>query len=198
LLQSPYWLNSRREEVVVLSVDLVDSTKFAHAEPDAIKVFHHINKYLGLIGTIIKNDFNGTLDKYIGDEVMGIFGAPVKDANCAMHGTECALHIMKEIANYNRKLSEAGEQIFSIKITLGLVNAVVGEVGSEDTQTDYTVIGSGVSDLFRLAKYTEPNKIYINEALQKRISHKYETKSLGNLEAKGVAEGIPAYEMVLN
>ena len=181
----------------MLSVDLVDSTKFAHAEHDAIKVFYHINKYLGFIGSIIKNKFNGTLDKYIGDEVMGIFGAPVKDANCAIHGTECALHIIKEIETYNSKLIKEGEQIFNIKITLGLVNAVVGEVGSEDTQTDYTVIGSGVSDLFRLAKHTAPNKIYINEALQKRIAHRYKTKSLGNLEAKGVDEGIPAYEIIV-
>lgn len=195
LLQNPEWLNPRKEHLVVLSVDLSGSTQYANTEPDAFKVFENINEYLGLIGKIIKNDFHATLDKYIGDEVMGLFGAPVTDSNCAHNGVKCAIYILDKVNEFNSRRSKDKKPIFGVKITLGLVNAIIGEVGSEDTQTDYTVIGNGVNEVFRIAKYAEPNKIFINESLNEKIKDQYKTRLFDKVQIKGFTEPVPVYEI---
>jgi class 3 adenylate cyclase len=196
LLQNPEWLNPRKETIIVISVDLSGSTKYANAESDALKVFSNINDYLGLVGRIIKNDYRGTLDKFIGDEVMGLFGAPVKDINCAVNGVNCALHILDKVAEFNAKREQVKKPIFEVKITLGMVNAVIGEVGSEDTQTDYTVIGNGVNEVFRIARHAAPKKIYINKALNDFIEGKYKTALVDRVNAKGFDEALAIYELM--
>lgn len=197
LIDHPEWLEPRKEDVVVLSADLVGSTQYAQAEPDAMKVFENINAYLGMIGKIIKKEHKGTLDKYIGDEVMGIFGAPIKDPDCAQKAVECALTIMGRVERLNAERKANGLILFEVKTTLGFVNGVVGEVGSRGTQTDYTVIGSSVSEFFRIAAHAIPGKIIINEALRRELGGRYETELVNEVNVKGVDRKLPIYLLYL-
>ncbi len=182
LLNQPKWLDPRREEVVILSADLVGSTEYAHAQEDPLKVFAAINCYLALIGKIIKDGYGGTLDKFIGDEVMALFGAPIKDVKAAETSVACAREILAAV----NELSKSHEAAFEVKVTLGLVDAIVGELGSEDTQTDYTVIGDGVNQFFRIAKnHAQPGRIICNERLAK-APHIGDVSHIDEISVKGI------------
>jgi class 3 adenylate cyclase len=195
LLDSPTWLEPRQEQIVILSADLVGSTDYAHTESNALAVFQHINQYLALIGQIVKNRFHGTLDKYIGDEVMAIFGAPVPDARKAANGIECALCVLRELESFNRKRKEQEEPVFQVKITLGLVRCVVGEIGAKDTQSDYTAIGQEVNQVFRIATHAEADRIIVNEALFQELNRQYEFELVERTAFKGVPEKLAIYRL---
>ncbi len=196
LLNAPEWLDPRQETVVILSADLVGSTEYSSMASDPFTVFKHINAYLGLIGSIVKNEFHGTLDKYIGDEVMGVFGAPVPDASHSVHAVECALCILESVAKLNERREKLGEPTFEVKITLGLVKCVVGEVGSPDTQTDYTAIGHDVDCVFRIAPHALPSRIIVNEALRNELASRYDFELRKEVDdAKGVNGRLTVYEL---
>ena len=194
LLENPEWLDPRREEVVILSADLYGSTDYSHREQNAFSVFNMVNQYLGMIGEIVKDEFGGTLDKYIGDEVMGVFGAPLKDVRSPQTATECAKSIIERMQAFNKDREETLE----VKLTLGRVEAICGEIGSENTQTDYTVIGPGVNQFFRIAKHHgQPNRIIINDGLHVAIRDQYNVQLVDNVTLKGVPGEVPLYEVML-
>lgn len=196
LIENPEWLNPRQEHVVILSADLVGSTEYAHEEANPFRVFDHINRYLALIGRIVKNECHGTLDKYIGDEVMGLFGTPIPDPDRCVHAVECARQILQEVANLNEQRKLSGEPVFQVKITLGLVHCIVGEVGSTDTQTDYTVIGRDVNRFFRIARYAEPGGIIVNEPLHAELRKRFRFQHMDSVAVKGVEEKLPIYRLL--
>jgi len=195
LLKTPNWLDPRPEQVVILSADLVGSTKYAHGEADPAKVFEHINFYLTQLGRIVKNEYRGMLDKYIGDEVMAVFGAPVPDSHAAVNAAECALRMQDHVRDLNEQRARAGVPVFDVKVTLGLVHGIVGEVGCEHTQTDYTVIGRDVNCVFRIASHAPGGQIAINEAMRDALADQYETELLEKIDARGVEGGLPVYVM---
>ncbi|MEK6233970.1 MAG: adenylate/guanylate cyclase domain-containing protein, partial [Planctomycetales bacterium] len=196
LRESPGWLEPRQEQVVILSADLVGSTEYAHAETNPFAVFRHINAYLGMIGKIVKSH-NGALDKYLGDEVMGFFGAPVPDSKRSINALNCALRILADLEVMNEQRTADGEPTFQVKITIGLVDCVVGEVGSPETQTDYTVIGRDVNQFFRIATHGEPNAVIVNEAYREEMKDTCEFEFVGRAAFKGVDKELAIHRLVL-
>ncbi len=196
LLENPEWLNPRKEKVVIFSADLAGSTRYAASEPDALRTFNLVNKYLRLIAQVVIDDYKGTLDKFIGDEVMALFGAPVKDHNAPFAAIECAMEVRDRITRANEEARKRGEHSFDVKLTLGLADVIIGEVGSEDTQTDYTAIGDGVNQLFRLAAHSVPNEIMMNESLKELVDDVYEIELVDRYELKGIPEPQAAFRLV--
>ncbi len=83
-------------------------------------------------------------------------------------------------------------------MTLRLVDAIAGELGSEDTQTDYTVIGDGVNQFFRIAKHhAQPNRIITNERLA-NAPHISDVGLIDEVSVKGIDSPIPIYEIGLS
>lgn len=195
LMDNPEWLKPRKEDVVILSVDLVGSTEYANQEDDAIKVFNEVNKYLSEISRILKEDHGGTLDKYIGDEVMGIFGAPVRNEDAVLDAVNCAIDIRDKIDEMNEEFEEKDETTFEIKQTIGSTRAVVGDIGSEDSQKDYTVLGDGVNKFFRMTKYCSAGEIIINEEMYDEINDDYDCSLKDEVEVKGVDESLKVYSI---
>jgi class 3 adenylate cyclase len=77
-----------------------------------------------------------------------------------------------------------------------LAECVVGEVGSVDTQTDYTVIGDDVNRLFRIARHAEPGRIIVNKALRDELTGDYEFEFVKKVDdAKGIDESISVYAL---
>ena len=197
LLENPEWLKPRRETVVVLSADLVGATTFASREPDAVKTFDLVNRYLTMIAGIITDDFNGTLDKFIGDEIMALFGAPVRDHKAPYTAAKCALAIRESVMRYNKSAIDAGRPYFDVKITLGSVEAIVGEVGSEEYQTDYTALGEGVKNVFRMTPFGRPNQIMINDALKAHIEDQFTVEHAGNVDMGAGGEPTTMYRLLM-
>jgi len=196
LIKNPNLLDVKKDDVVIMSVDLVDSTKFASNNNNPIEVFENINYYLELIAKIVTNKYAGTLDKYIGDEVMAIFGAPIKKKSFVDDSINCAIDILAEIKKVNKLREDVGKVVFDVKVSVGYAeNVVIGEVGSEDTQIDYTAIGDDVNKLFRMASYGKRASIIVNEKMVKKAD-KYNFIKIDELSFKGIENRERIYEFV--
>ena len=176
LIENPSLLDPVKMDVVLLSADIAESTKFSSFQQEPYHVFSLINSYLCMMAEIVMNDYGGTLDKYIGDEVMAIFGAPLAEHDYIERAAQCALKIKQEVEQFNKNATIQGKETLDVKITLGIAKQVIaGEVGDSKTQTDYTVIGDDVNRFFRMAKFAKPGKIVINRSLREALAKTYKT-----------------------
>ncbi len=194
LIKNQEWLNPRKESVSILSADLAGSTDFANSEPDAMVVFNHINEYLTTIARVVREDFKGTLDKYIGDEVMALFGAPIKDRNSVSRCLDCGLEILRAVERLKKKHEKQGKIGLEVKVTINVAPVIVGELGSWETQLDYTAIGDGVNQTFRIAEYGLCRKVIVHENVYQCLKDsKYKFELLDSVAVRGIKNKINIY-----
>ena len=108
-------------------------------------------------------DHGGTLDKYIGDGLMALFGAPSASPADAMNAVKAAITMQKRLKTLNEELSEAGYGRISVGIGLHTGEATVGYIGS-DKRSEYTAIGDTVNLASRLESNAEGGQILMSEA----------------------------------
>ncbi|HTV89077.1 MAG TPA: adenylate/guanylate cyclase domain-containing protein [Stellaceae bacterium] len=141
----------RRETVAVLFVDIVGFTQMAEQiTPEAVaallRQFHE-----RMTAPIFA--CGGTVDKYIGDEVLAVFGVPHTGPDDAANALKCADLMIAAIAGWNRERATAGEPPLAIGIGLNYGPAVIGDVGG-DQSLSFTVIGDTVNTASRLQRLT--------------------------------------------
>lgn len=149
MAQSPetYSMSAQSQELSILFCDIQQFTQLSeHMAPEALQAL--LNQLFDHIAETIA-EFNGTIDKYIGDCVMVFWGAPVADAEHAQHATEAALqlHIMLKQFNARQRKMQQPELHFGIGMNTGIVS--VGDMGSS-VRRSYTVIGDAVNVAARL------------------------------------------------
>ena len=138
--------------------------------------------------------FEGTLDKYIGDGLMAIFGAPMEREDDAERAILAAKEMKKQLAvmlgqkgNFKKK--------FNIRIGINTGRVVVGNIGSL-IRMEYTVIGDPVNIASRLESIAKPNQILIGEETFKAVKGKFKIKTIGPQKIKGKSEEIMVYEVL--
>jgi adenylate cyclase len=139
-------------------------------------------------------EHNGTLDKYIGDGLMAVFGAPMEKKDDAKRAVQTALDIRKGFLEMMGR-SESGAK-FDMRIGLNTGRVVAGNIGSPK-RLDYTVIGDPVNTASRLESIAKPNQILIGEETYKQIKgKKFNIKKIGPTKLKGKKEEILVYEVL--
>lgn len=140
-------LGGERREVTIMFADLSGFTALStQLDPEALT--SKVNRYLGLVVERVE-DAHGYVDKFIGDAVMAIWGAPAPDAQHAQHAVRAALAAIEKIEQARRDDEAAGQPGLSIKIGINSGNAVVGNVGTE-RRLNYTAVGETVNLASRL------------------------------------------------
>ena len=163
LLEDPdsFRLGGANQTITVLFADIRGFTSIAeHANPE--KVVGLLNQYFSAMTEIIF-EHGGTLDKYIGDELMALFGAPTATPDDARNAVEVAVAMQKRVAGLNAELAAEGYQKIAIGIGLHTGVATVGYIGSEK-RSEYTAIGDTVNLASRLQSNSQPGQILISEA----------------------------------
>jgi class 3 adenylate cyclase len=132
-------------------------------------------------------EFNGTLDKHIGDSIMGIFGAPVSYDDDAVRAVSSALRIMEEMKTINDKIDQKGRKI-SVGIGIGTGEVKAGIFGSS-RKKEYTILGLPVIVAARLEQIAGPGQILICDETYQRVrdivhAEKVEFKSIKGIEKK--------------
>ncbi|PKN05205.1 MAG: hypothetical protein CVU74_02955 [Deltaproteobacteria bacterium HGW-Deltaproteobacteria-9] len=132
-------------------------------------------------------EFNGTLDKHIGDSIMGIFGAPVTYGDDALRAVSSALSMMDEMETINEKLEQKGRKI-SVGIGIGTGEVMAGIFGSS-RKKEYTIFGLPVVVAARLEQIARPGQILICDETYQRVqdfmhAEKVEFKSVKGIEKK--------------
>ncbi len=158
------------------------------------KIVEILNEYFTRVTDVIF-DNGGTLDKYIGDAVMAVFGAPISKGNDVANAVRVAIEIQRLLLEMNRDAAARNwpELRVGIGINTGIVTA--GNIGSP-RRIDYTVIGDVVNIASRLMSTAAGGRIIISETTARELGSEFTTTALPPLTVKGKAEPLAAFDVV--
>ena len=151
-----------------------------------------LNQYFSMVTDIIFRH-DGTLDKYIGDGLMAVFGAPMERQDDAERAILAAKEMREKLAAMMAK-KEAHTRRFDIRIGVNTGRVVAGNIGSP-RRMDYTVIGDPVNIASRLESIAKANQILIGEETYKAIKNRFEIRKIGPQKVKGKSAEIVVYEV---
>ncbi|MCD6486874.1 MAG: response regulator [Syntrophobacterales bacterium] len=137
---------------------------------------------------------NGTLDKHVGDSIMGVFGAPMTFEDDAVRAVTCAIEMMAEINRINNDISETGRRI-SIGIGISTGEIMAGIFGSS-RKKEYTVMGPGVNVASRLEKLAREGQILVCGDTYSEVQEIVRAEDMEPVELKGVDRKIAIYNIV--
>jgi len=179
-------------DVSILFADIVGFTTISEKmSPAAVALF--LNDYLSrMTDTIFK--YEGTLDKYIGDAIMAVFGAPLDMPDHACRALRAALEMRDRLEEFNAERKEG--PLIRIRIGINSGKAVAGEIGSINKK-EYTVLGDTVNTASRLeSSVATPGGIVIGENTYEAAKGEFECRSLGTRTLKGKANEVAVYEVM--
>jgi len=180
-------------EVSILFADICGFTSMSETmSPSSVSLL--LNDYLSRMTDVIFK-YEGTLDKYIGDAIMAVFGAPLDMPDHAQRAIRTALEMQERLAEWNSERKE-GTPALSIRIGINSGNAVAGEIGSINKK-EYTVLGDTVNTASRLeSSVAKPGSVVIGSNTLKMVDGLFECRPLGSFKVKGKALEVPAYEVI--
>jgi adenylate cyclase len=145
-------LGGDRKVVTILFSDIIGFTTLSERRPPE-EVVDLLNEYFKEMTDIIFK-WDGTLDKFVGDEIMAFWGAPADQPNHAELAFRCALHMVESLARMQEKWKEEGKDILDCGIGLNTGEVIIGNIGAAGKKMDYTVIGDHVNLAARVEKLT--------------------------------------------
>lgn len=187
-------LGGEEKTLTILFSDIAGFTSFSEGKtPEEVVTF--INQFLDEMSESVL-EFNGTLDKYLGDSVMAFWGAPVEIPDHAELACKCALDMKTRLEKLNEKWN-TGDAAVKMRIGINTGDVVVGNIGGKK-RFDYTVMGDNVNLASRLEG---ANKIYhtsimISESTYNKIKSKFFTRELDTIKVKGKKNITRVYELV--
>jgi adenylate cyclase len=183
--------------LTVLFTDIRDFTTYTERHPPQ-EVVQILREYLTRMADQVISH-QGTLDKFIGDAVMAIFGAPVALPDHAERACRAALDMITELETLQAKWAAEGREPFRMGIGINTGEMVVGNLGSEQL-FDYTVVGDGVNLGARLEslnkEYKTEKHIIISEETYEAAKDKLDVRRLGEVVVKGKTRPVVIYELV--
>ncbi len=179
-------LGGERREITVLFSDIRDFTVFSEAnEPE--EVVTRLNEFLGAMTEVIFH-WEGTLDKFVGDEIMAFWGAPILQENHAETAVRCALHMVKRLGELQESWKSRGMKPLDIGIGINTGEVIVGNIGAEGKKMEYTVIGDAVNLGARTEALTRryDTHILVTEFTYKKIRDHVHSRRIGHCLVQGL------------
>jgi class 3 adenylate cyclase/tetratricopeptide (TPR) repeat protein len=181
-------LRGERREVVVLFADLKGYTSMSERlDPEEVTIL--MNRLLReLAGAVY--EYEGYVDKFIGDAVMALFGAPLAHEDDPERGVLAGLRMMEVVRHHNEK----SEYDLALRVGINVGEVVAAHMGSE-MNLQYTVVGDTVNVASRLEGAAEPNTVLVSEAVWKAVRRRFEGAELPPLTLKGKADPIRGWRI---
>jgi class 3 adenylate cyclase len=175
-----------RRNISILFADISGFTSLAETlDPEDLKDM--IDGYLGEMAEVIAK-YNGTVDKFMGDAVMALYGAPITHEN----DPELAIRAAMEIRNSVEKRGVKLKNDLKVHIGISCGDVIVGGLSGK-SRLDYTAIGDVVNLAQRLQSAAKPGQIIVSQRIFERTQNSFEFQSLGPIQLKGKAEPVHAY-----
>ena len=182
---------AEEKEITVLFADIQNFTSLSEKMQPS-EIADMLNDFFELTTNIIF-EYQGSVNKYIGDATMAIFGAPVSSEDHAINAAQCAIKMIQTLKNE----SFAGKTPYHIRIGINTGVVVAGNIGSKK-RIEYTVLGDTVNIASRLNQFGESNQIVIGESTFNQIKTSgIKAKDLGHLQLKGKEKDVRAYRIIL-
>lgn len=189
-------LGGEKKELTVLFSDLRSFTSYSE-KLDPQQIVAVLNHYLSAMSNMIFSH-KGTIDKFIGDAIMAIFGAPIPQKDHADRACRVALDMMAELENVNKDNAENGYPPLTMGIGINTGEMTVGNIGSVK-RFDYTVIGDPVNLGSRLEGLTKFFQVHIIVSEMTKAacqSNEFIFRELGSVKVKGKDKPVSAFELL--
>ena len=187
-------LGGARRTMTVLFSDVRGFTAMSEkGTPE--EVVGQLNEYFSRMVQVVF-DHRGTVDKFVGDMVMALFGAPLDDEDHAEHAVQTALAMTTALNELNADWQSQGRPVLDIGIGINTGEMVAGNIGSE-TIMSYTVIGDAVNLGARLESLNKDygTRIIISDATRTRLKGRYDIRPLGDVIVKGKSKPVAIFEV---
>lgn len=184
IMKGQIHLGGEERKVTVFFADIRNFTEIsANREPS--RVIEMLNSCMTKVSNVI-DEYGGVIDKYVGDEVMALFGAPIEKEDSTLKSIQCALKIVDELKIWNteRKTEDRVPIEMGIGIHTGMM--IAGNMGAEN-RLNYTVIGSNVNFAARLCSVAKGLEILISKETlaEPHVQENIEVEKLDSVALKG-------------
>jgi adenylate cyclase len=189
-------LGGVRQEVTILFSDIRSYTTLTEGS-DAHQIVEMLNEYFSYMVDVIFHH-EGILDKFIGDAIMAVFGAPFARPDVdAFNAVSAALDMDAALKKYNAERVAQGKRAIDVGIGASSGEVICGYIGSEK-RMEYTAIGDGVNLASRLEGATKAYaaRVMISEFTHARVADKFVFRELDNLQVKGKTRGVRIFEVL--
>jgi adenylate cyclase len=179
-------------EVTMLFADIRGFTSMSerHTPEEMVETLNNYFEFM--VDVLFKH--GGTLDKYVGDEIIGLFGAPVELADAPIRAVRCALDMLKALQEFNRTRASEGKEELRIGIGINSGRVIAGAIGSR-LSLQYTVIGDAVNMASRLCSVAKADEIIISPSTMKDCHLYVIAEQREPVQVKGKSEPIQIWNI---
>lgn len=180
-------------EATVLFADIRGFTAMSERY-DAQAIVGMLNSYFEVMVDVIFR-YGGTLDKFVGDEIMAVWGAPIAAEDHCSRAVMAAIEMQSALADFNRARQAAGDEPVLMGVGINSGEMVAGYMGSSKAM-DYTVIGDTVNTGSRLCSAASPGDIIVSEAVIRVVHRDVRWERLEARSLKGKRDPVPLYRVL--
>ena len=194
MLDNPesFKLGGASQTITILFADIRGFTRISEHAP-AEKIVNLLNRYFSAMTDIIFAH-GGTLDKYLGDGLMALFGAPTATPDDASNALNAAVAMQRRLLGINRELHDEGLPEIGVGMGLHTGEAIVGYIGS-DRRSEYTAIGDTVNTSSRLESNARGGEILISDATAQAAHSRYKLKPRDAIMVKNREQPVKLWEV---
>ncbi len=185
-------LGGQKRPVVIFFSDIRGFTAMSETmSPDDIATL--LTEYFTEMVELVF-EHGGTLDKFMGDAMLALWGAPIVHEDDADRAMQCALDQLTALEKLNRKWKDEGRPELGVGFGINFGEVFAGNIGS-DRRLEYTVIGDAVNTASRLCANAGRNEILISEPFYRELKHPPGVETLEPIQVKGKAKKVPVYRV---
>ncbi len=194
LMKGDLQLGGSRKEVTVFFSDIRDFTKFSEGHTPE-EVVEMLNEYFQIMVGII-NRSGGVVDKFIGDAIMAVWGAPTASERDSQNAIRACIEMRESLAKLNELRASRGTVPIKIGMGLHRGDAISGTIGSEE-RMEYTVIGDAVNQAARIEASTKAfgTDLLISDSLADTVASEFVIEEAGKVEVKGKSKPLTLFKV---
>jgi class 3 adenylate cyclase/tetratricopeptide (TPR) repeat protein len=192
ILTSRSAVEGERKQVTILFADVKGSMELAE-QLDAEQFTTIMQRFFRILAEGVGR-FEGFVDKFTGDGIMALFGAPIAHEDHAQRACFAALHLKETLRDYAEEVKRAHGVSFSIRMGVNSGTVVVGKI-SDDLRMDYTAQGHAVGLAQRMEQLASPGSVYVAEGTAKLVGGYFTLRDLGGFRIKGSDDPVSVYEL---
>ena len=167
-------------------------TRMSDGRP-AQEIVNTLNEYFEVMVDILFK-YSGTLDKFVGDEIIGLFGAPIPIDDAPFKAVACGLAMLQGLEEFNRTRASENQAPIRIGIGINTGNVITGSIGSTRA-LQYTAIGDAMNVASRLVNIASPGEIIVSESTYRLVAGRVQAAQLPPVKVKGKADELKVYRI---
>jgi adenylate cyclase len=193
LLKGEVKLGGEKREVSVLFADITGFTTITDgmSPPDVIAL---LNECMERLTDVVERE-GGVVDKYVGDQVMALFGAPVTRGHDSLRAVRAAMGMQRAMAELNEERARRGERPLEVSIGINTGQVMAGNMGSP-SRLNYTVLGDGVNLASRVEGYAPSAGVLITDRTFAQVSEYVRVQDAGMVQLRGFAQAVQLYQVL--